>query len=529
MNIAKLQSQLQSVPDQALIGYVQQPNGQVPAYLALAEISRRKQMRTGGGARQPAPTQTVAEQEVASAEPGIAALPVDPNMYNEQTMAQGGIVSFQGGGDPYFEKYQQYMRALQDPSQDPAAYSSAFRRMLPNATAAEQYDTARQIEAARMQSLPGPGFFTATTPQERAAYETRDKLIRQFSQGKFDPRVQPDVQPKDKTDNKTLDVLTPDVLTPVVEAPVSGAVPPPPARNIPAAPGQGLRSIAPSEPRFTPVETDTAAFDALMPQQQSLDEYRQEYLAALGTDPNRAKMQERLAAMEGRAEKEEAQAPWMALAEAGLGMAAGNSPFALQNIATGGMQGVKSLQAAKERAAKAEEKRFALESKLAEAERAEELAALNYGTDSKRYEKESSLRVGLEKESAKARANETNANLRMQEKEIDLRARGIDKQIASAERAAEKQIQSMENTAAKDRLTLQFKGLSDTATTLQKQLSDLYEAQKNARDAGDADGIDRVNKRINSAESQLSSVISKLKTFTGSPTFGKMTVLPATE
>ena len=525
MNIAKLQSQLQSVPDQALIGYVQQPNGQVPAYLALAEITRRKQMRTGG-ASQPAPTQTVAEQEMASADPGIATLPVDPNMYTEQTMAQGGIVSFQGGGDPYYEKYQQYLRVLQDPSLDPATNSSAFQRMLPNATAAEQYDTARQIEAARMQSLPGPGFFTTTSPQERAAYETRDKLIRQFRQGKFDPRVQPEVQPKGKTD-----IVAPDVVTPVVEAPVSGAggagAVPPPAGNIPTAGEQGLRSIAPSEPRFTPIEPDTAAFDALMPQQQGLDEYRQEYLDALGTDPSRAKMQERLAAMEGRAAKEEDRAPWMALAEAGLGMAAGNSPFALQNIALGGMQGVKSLQAAKERAAEAEEKRFALESKLAEAQRAEDIAALNYGTDSKRYEKESSLRVGLEKESAKARAKETNANLRMQEKEIALRARGIDKQIASAERTAEKQILSMENTAAKDRLTLQFKGLSDTASTLQKQLDVLYEAQLEARNASDTDALARVNTRINSAESQLQATLNKLNTFTGSPQFGKMTVISA--
>jgi hypothetical protein len=191
------------------------------------------------------------------------------------------------------------------------------------------------------------------------------------------------------------------------------------------------------------------------------------------------------------------------------------------------MQGVKSLQAAKERAAEAEEKRFALEAKLAEAQRAEELAALNYGTDSKRYEKESSLRVGLEKESAKARAKETNANLRMQEKEIDLRARGIDKQIASAERAAEKQIQSMENTAAKDRLTLQFKGLSDTASTLRAHLSDLYAAQEKARDASDTGALAMVNTRINSAESQLQKTINKLNTFTGSPQFGKMTVIPA--
>ena len=45
MNIVKLQNELKNVPDQALIGYVQNPTGQVPSYLALSELQRRKEMR----------------------------------------------------------------------------------------------------------------------------------------------------------------------------------------------------------------------------------------------------------------------------------------------------------------------------------------------------------------------------------------------------------------------------------------------------------------------------------------------------
>jgi hypothetical protein len=37
MNIIKLQDELRSVPDNALIGYVQNPTGNVPSYLALSE------------------------------------------------------------------------------------------------------------------------------------------------------------------------------------------------------------------------------------------------------------------------------------------------------------------------------------------------------------------------------------------------------------------------------------------------------------------------------------------------------------
>jgi len=101
MNIVKLQSQLQKVPDQALIGYVQNPDGQVPSYLALAELTRRKEMRNSAAPQQPAPTQTVADQTIAETQPmqGVAALPVPEQMFNPESYASGGIVAFDEGGD----------------------------------------------------------------------------------------------------------------------------------------------------------------------------------------------------------------------------------------------------------------------------------------------------------------------------------------------------------------------------------------------------------------------------------------------
>lgn len=99
MNIAKLQAQLQKVPDQALIGYVKNPDGQVPSFLALAELTRRKEARKAAAPKEQMPTQTVAQQTVAQAEPGIAQLPVPDTMFSEQAMAAGGIVAFADGGD----------------------------------------------------------------------------------------------------------------------------------------------------------------------------------------------------------------------------------------------------------------------------------------------------------------------------------------------------------------------------------------------------------------------------------------------
>ena len=91
---------LQHVPDDALIGYVKNPDGQVPSYLALAEISRRKEVRNNAAPQQAqAPKQTVVDQELAAVEPGVASLPVPDHMFQEKSMAAGGIVAFANNKD----------------------------------------------------------------------------------------------------------------------------------------------------------------------------------------------------------------------------------------------------------------------------------------------------------------------------------------------------------------------------------------------------------------------------------------------
>jgi hypothetical protein len=137
MNIVKLQRQLQSVPEQALVGYVQNPDGRVPSYLALTELSRRKQMREEYQ-KAAAPEKSVAESMVEEAsgiaaipqqmgqpmpqqmapqmppqltqapqpqapmqmaEGGLAALSLPDDMFDEESYAGGGIVAFDEGGD----------------------------------------------------------------------------------------------------------------------------------------------------------------------------------------------------------------------------------------------------------------------------------------------------------------------------------------------------------------------------------------------------------------------------------------------
>ena len=76
MNIIQIQDRLKGVDDNALIQYVENPNSEVPTYLALGELQRRKSMRDRYES-QKEPTKTVSEQLVEESLPqGLAAIGV---------------------------------------------------------------------------------------------------------------------------------------------------------------------------------------------------------------------------------------------------------------------------------------------------------------------------------------------------------------------------------------------------------------------------------------------------------------------
>ena len=114
-----------------------------------------------------------------------------------------------------------------------------------------------------------------------------------------------------------------------------------------------------------------------------LANYADEFKRYIGEDPSRAALQERLSKMDTSAAEEERVAPWMALAQAGFGMAAGKSPYALTNIGEGALAGIKSYGDAKDKLDKLEEKHFDLSNDLAKSQRAETIAEAKYGADSK--------------------------------------------------------------------------------------------------------------------------------------------------
>lgn len=427
MNIVKLQRQLESVPDQALIGYVQNPDGQVPSYLALAEISRRKKVRDEYQ-QQAAPEQSVAETMVAEAQPqGVAGLPTNPEMFTApetgimapaaaaggevQSYADGGAVAFKEGGLSEADKA--YEEAIRNTFLD-----KGYRGLSNMASGLGGYLGDLSLDAAMM---PGQARWVRDpkTGKLVRAYETEgwmprssDKAPSRVAASKSaeamldkakeesDPRMQKTKEFLDKQAKENLadpayiaNVNKQNIMRDITAGKYPDAVPPgagnppPPGAGRPGAgnpntgnPSAGLMSIA-----APVIQYDEAGYNQALLPKRSAQEAVLDFKKMMGEDTGLAGLKERLGKMEERSKSEELQAPWMALARAGFGMAAGKSPFALQNIAEGASAGLSDYAAARDRLRNAEEKRFDIGSRIAQAERAEQLAAVKYGTESEQY------------------------------------------------------------------------------------------------------------------------------------------------
>jgi hypothetical protein len=132
LNLIQIQEKLKDMPTQAVMQYANGMNAQVPPYVALGELNRRKQMQTQAegmqaqgqqptvkdqteqglgvmalqGAGQPAgqigqePQQQMPQEEpVQMAAGGLTSLPMRGDMFKRNDYAGGGIVAFEEGGD----------------------------------------------------------------------------------------------------------------------------------------------------------------------------------------------------------------------------------------------------------------------------------------------------------------------------------------------------------------------------------------------------------------------------------------------
>ena len=295
MNIVKMQEELKGVPDQALIGYVQNP-GQVPAYLALGELQRRKQMRADAATHQQAPQQSVAEQMTAPPPQtqGVAGLPIS-NVGNEQAYKAGGIVAhFEAGGVTGLDsEWDRWMRA----------FGNAPTKNAPNfKSKSEDADTAAKLHAA-VEQIPNEFAVNPADLPGGTNDPIRQKRTAEFLKKQAEEQLRGIRQPASKP------------------APVPTATPA-------AAPAGIVDLIKARQVNFNP--------DAYnVPEAHTMESERDRYMQSIGEDPMRASLQERLAKMDETAASDAEKAPWMAVMKAGLATMSGKSPFALQNFGAG--------------------------------------------------------------------------------------------------------------------------------------------------------------------------------------------------
>lgn len=319
MNIIKLQNMLRGVADDALIGYVQNPTGEVPSYLALSELQRRKDTRAKYQADQ-APETSVAE-DMTQAQPsglamlakntapssgapmpqGVADLPVPDDMYQEDSFAGGGIVAFADGG--FMKKARDYllppspttMRDLQGKSR-----LSPFMGGMGDLDAYQYADPNYLLKKREMlyRQLDMPG------ADKNAIYAEINALDQQSA------RPAGGYVPTEKAAMTDAEVQAKNVLA---------QTPPPPVVN-------------------------PYAVDTLTPRPLSVEEAmkrQDEAMKLAGVDPNFYKTQaadllEQREALKG----ERSEAGNMALIRAGLATMGGTSPFALVNLGKGAEAGV---------------------------------------------------------------------------------------------------------------------------------------------------------------------------------------------
>lgn len=136
---------------------------------------------------------------------------------------------------------------------------------------------------------------------------------------------------------------------------------------------------------WTNITDNSSAYEKLKQDVKSPQALIDERAGLIGIDPNRAANDARLKAMEEKTSKAEEAAPWMALAQFGLGIAGARKGQEGEYISKSGINALQGLSAAKDKVEAAREKQFDLSTRQAQADRAEKVAAADYGIRSKEH------------------------------------------------------------------------------------------------------------------------------------------------
>ena len=430
MNIIQIQDRLKGMPKEAIIQYVQNPTGEVPTYLALGELQRRKTMESKYNAMKPeAPS--VAEQIVQENMPtGLASMPTQdvmppqsgvgapqpqpqptPDMMASsgigalpagnvgQNYAGGGIVAFEEGGS-VLDKYGPVLEGALDTA---GLFAGRFAGPIvsgfwPSELAADENTPEFQEYLARKMEEAG---YAKGGVVNYIGGGAVDKAIIGGVKGAFDLGKKGISKAYDFIEANPLATFGPtlgfggygvyDYFDDSDEEE---------ARK--AAEAKLIRDNFEEFKRLQDARLTKEANEKTGPvaKEKTMADYATEFKNMMGTDEYRAKMNERMAKMDEKVAEREAKAPWFAVMEAGLAMAAESSPFALQNIAAGATRGVSSYADSVEALQTLEEKRLALLDDMAKADRAEKMAAIEYGMNSKQFEATQELKSSIANQEA---------------------------------------------------------------------------------------------------------------------------------
>jgi hypothetical protein len=356
--------------------------------LALAESNRRKQIRQG--AQMQAPQQPkVVDQEIAQmAQPmpedmGIGQLPA-PNM---ERMAEGGIVAFEGGGE-----VPGYADGLFNaPKVPPGAIimgnmyidpATGERRYLPGAEPQPNPyrgmslgDFAEKIKDRFVDAYKNPSQYMSPTQIKNQAEQNRlGPLMESYAPRRSDAQqLQSDVATRSNLPDPTATVAPPTApkFAPGGNdkrgaSPLASLVEPP----APAAkPTAGLPALSTTAPTAAQAKADAAALvdDAeLRRSLENNEKFTTEAYEKLLGDYNKKvaelpeaykKYEERLKKEEEAASNDKDKALGMAIFQAGLGMMAGTSQYAFENIGKGALAGLDNYQSALKDLKKAQRER----------------------------------------------------------------------------------------------------------------------------------------------------------------------------
>lgn len=373
INVNQITSQLAKMPDQTLQRYAQMHKADPYILsLALAESNRRKQMRQG--AQMSVPEQPkVVDQAIA----GIAQLPAQNLQGMEQTMAAGGIVAFDEGGE--VERYNGEAGSLIPYG---GAYGGAPITGRTGYEGMSPMELARALYEDMMQKI-GPGLSPPERAKaERAARAEANKLaVAKTSQGKtYTPEAYGVTTPAPLFPGARgpgpAEISTPAPSDRAAAPRMAPATAPAAGPELLGGPGPGAAQPAAGLPGLaTTPSTLRAEFEQFAPQGPVKDPFeadirrvgRMDVDAAKAAQAERkqqisemglfgAEQERRLKEREGRLAGQEAQAAPMALLQAGLAMMSGSSPYALQNMGLGAQVGLKSYSAGIDKLEAAREK-----------------------------------------------------------------------------------------------------------------------------------------------------------------------------